>query len=97
MAEELPAEYDLIVLGTGNIFKSFTSVFYQTIKSNQTNIPIPGLTESIVAAAASRIGKTVLHLDTKEYYGSTWASFNFETLRKLQSHDSSTSIDNQVI
>uniref|UniRef100_A0A1L8DLH9 Rab proteins geranylgeranyltransferase component A n=1 Tax=Nyssomyia neivai TaxID=330878 RepID=A0A1L8DLH9_9DIPT len=43
-----------------------------------------GLTESIVAAAASRIGKTVLHLDVNEYYGSYWASFNLRTLQQLR-------------
>uniref|UniRef100_A0AAG5D0P0 Rab proteins geranylgeranyltransferase component A n=1 Tax=Anopheles atroparvus TaxID=41427 RepID=A0AAG5D0P0_ANOAO len=57
MEEELPTEFDLIVIGTG-------------------------LTESIVAAAASRVGKTVLHLDTNDYYGGYWASFNLEAFRK---------------
>ncbi|XP_058834911.1 rab proteins geranylgeranyltransferase component A [Topomyia yanbarensis] len=57
MEDDLPTEYDLIVIGTG-------------------------LSESIVAAAASRIGKTVLHLDCNEYYGGFWSSFNFESLRK---------------
>ncbi|XP_065058795.1 rab proteins geranylgeranyltransferase component A 1-like [Rhopilema esculentum] len=37
-----------------------------------------GLTESIVAAALSRIGKKVLHLDRNEYYGGQWATFSFE-------------------
>ncbi|XP_021937749.1 rab proteins geranylgeranyltransferase component A 1 [Zootermopsis nevadensis] len=40
------------------------------------------MTESIVAAAASRIGKRVLHLDSNEYYGGLWASFNFEGIQK---------------
>ncbi|XP_019557525.3 rab proteins geranylgeranyltransferase component A [Aedes albopictus] len=40
-----------------------------------------GLSESIVAAAASRIGNTVLHLDTNEFYGGYWSSFNLESLR----------------
>uniref|UniRef100_A0A182QBG7 Rab proteins geranylgeranyltransferase component A n=1 Tax=Anopheles farauti TaxID=69004 RepID=A0A182QBG7_9DIPT len=57
MEEDLPTEFDLIVIGTG-------------------------LTESIIAAAASRVGKTVLHLDTNEYYGGYWASFNLESFRK---------------
>uniref|UniRef100_A0A8D8CDX9 Rab proteins geranylgeranyltransferase component A n=1 Tax=Culex pipiens TaxID=7175 RepID=A0A8D8CDX9_CULPI len=57
MDEDLPTEFDLIVVGTG-------------------------LSESIVAAAASRIGKTVLHLDSNEYYGGFWSSFNLEALRK---------------
>lgn len=41
-----------------------------------------GMTESIVAAAASRIGKRVLHLDSNEYYGGLWATFNFDGLQK---------------
>lgn len=56
MDEDLPSEFDLIVVGTG-------------------------LSESIVAAAASRIGKTVLHLDTNEFYGGYWSSFNLDSLR----------------
>ncbi|GAB0096078.1 Rab proteins geranylgeranyltransferase component A [Sergentomyia squamirostris] len=43
-----------------------------------------GLTESIVAAAASRVGKSVLHLDVNEYYGSYWASFNLKNLQELR-------------
>lgn len=42
-----------------------------------------GLTESILAAAASRIGKTVLHLDSNDYYGGVWASFNLESIESL--------------
>ncbi|XP_058458954.1 rab proteins geranylgeranyltransferase component A [Malaya genurostris] len=57
MEEDIPTEFDLIVLGTG-------------------------LPESILAAAASRIGKSVLHLDCNEYYGGFWSSFNFESLLK---------------
>uniref|UniRef100_A0A336K9D5 Rab proteins geranylgeranyltransferase component A n=1 Tax=Culicoides sonorensis TaxID=179676 RepID=A0A336K9D5_CULSO len=58
MSEELPSEYDLIVLGTG-------------------------LTESIVASAAARIGKSVLHLDINDYYGNNWAAFQLEALRNI--------------
>jgi len=36
-----------------------------------------GLEESIVAAAVARNGHSVLHIDTKDYYGEDWASFNF--------------------
>lgn len=42
-----------------------------------------GLTESILSAAASRIGKTVLHLDSNDYYGGLWASFNLEGIETL--------------
>lgn len=36
-----------------------------------------------MAAAASRIGKTVLHLDSNEYYGGLWASFNLESIESI--------------
>ncbi|XP_037125527.1 rab proteins geranylgeranyltransferase component A 1 [Syngnathus acus] len=39
-----------------------------------------GLTESVVAAACSRVGQRVLHLDTRSYYASKWASFTFNSL-----------------
>lgn len=39
-----------------------------------------GLTNSILAAACSRIGKSVLHLDENNYYGNDWASFTFQQL-----------------
>lgn len=39
-----------------------------------------GLTNSIVAAACSRIGKTVLHIDRNPYYGDDWSSFTFQQL-----------------
>ncbi|KAJ1521318.1 hypothetical protein ONE63_002994 [Megalurothrips usitatus] len=41
-----------------------------------------GMTESILAAAASRVGKQVLHIDGNEYYGGLWASFNLDNLIK---------------
>lgn len=46
-----------------------------------------GLTESILAAAASRIGKTVLHLDSNDYYGGLWASFNLEGIETLANNN----------
>lgn len=42
-----------------------------------------GLTESIFAAAASRIGKNVLHIDSNSFYGASWASYNLETIETL--------------
>jgi RAB protein geranylgeranyltransferase component A len=51
---DLPKEFDLIVVGTG-------------------------FQESVIAAAASRVGKTVLHIDQNEFYGGSWASFNLES------------------
>ncbi|XP_034245153.1 rab proteins geranylgeranyltransferase component A 1 [Thrips palmi] len=41
-----------------------------------------GMTESILAAAASRVGKQVLHIDGNDYYGGLWASFNLDNLNK---------------
>ncbi|WKY00297.1 hypothetical protein Q1695_014837 [Nippostrongylus brasiliensis] len=39
-----------------------------------------GLTESIIAAACSRSGLSVLHLDRNKFYGGDWASFNLTTI-----------------
>ncbi|KAI0219006.1 Rab proteins geranylgeranyltransferase component A 1 [Lamellibrachia satsuma] len=41
-----------------------------------------GMTECIVAAALSRIGQSVLHIDRNDYYSGDWASFHFESLHK---------------
>ncbi|XP_010217713.1 PREDICTED: rab proteins geranylgeranyltransferase component A 1-like, partial [Tinamus guttatus] len=38
------------------------------------------LPESIIAAACSRSGQRVLHVDSKNYYGGNWASFSFSGL-----------------
>ncbi|KAF5282161.1 hypothetical protein FQR65_LT02858 [Abscondita terminalis] len=43
-----------------------------------------GMIESIVAAAASRVGKRVLHIDSNNYYGGLWASFNLDAINKLE-------------
>ncbi|BDA41276.1 Rab proteins geranylgeranyltransferase component A 2 [Coccomyxa sp. Obi] len=48
-----PAEFDLIVIGTG-------------------------LQESLIAAAAAKREKSVLHLDPAGYYGSHWTSFQLD-------------------
>ncbi|CAH1115921.1 unnamed protein product [Phaedon cochleariae] len=50
-----------------------------------------GVVESMLSAAASRVGKTVLHIDTNDYYGGQWASFNLETITKLKNDDNSSS------
>ncbi|RXN18685.1 rab s geranylgeranyltransferase component A 2-like protein [Labeo rohita] len=39
-----------------------------------------GLTESVIAAACSRVGQSVLHLDRRNYYAGNWASFTFNGL-----------------
>ncbi|XP_016306995.1 rab proteins geranylgeranyltransferase component A 2-like isoform X1 [Sinocyclocheilus anshuiensis] len=39
-----------------------------------------GLTESVIAAACSRVGQNVLHLDRRNYYAGNWASFTFNAL-----------------
>lgn len=54
-AEDLPSEFDIVILGTG-------------------------LAESVVAAACSRVGQRVLHLDRRSYYAANWASFTFNSL-----------------
>ena len=81
--EQLPSEFDVIVIGTG-------------------------LTESIVSAAASRVGHTVLHIDPRDYYGAkwgtlcweSWTSGNFartpERLDKGALHDHNIEWDNDV-
>ncbi|XP_068437282.1 rab proteins geranylgeranyltransferase component A 1 [Clinocottus analis] len=54
-AEDLPSEFDVVILGTG-------------------------LAESVVAAAFSRVGQKVLHLDRRSHYAAHWASFTFNAL-----------------
>ncbi|XP_052274628.1 rab proteins geranylgeranyltransferase component A-like isoform X4 [Dreissena polymorpha] len=41
-----------------------------------------GMPESIVAAAFSRIGQRVLHLDKNDHYSGDWASFNLKSLEE---------------
>ncbi|XP_032955508.1 rab proteins geranylgeranyltransferase component A 2 [Rhinolophus ferrumequinum] len=55
MADSLPTEFDVVIIGTG-------------------------LPESILAAACSRSGQRVLHVDSRSYYGGNWASFTFSGL-----------------
>lgn len=55
MADSLPREFDVVIIGTG-------------------------LPESILAAACSRSGQRVLHIDSRSYYGGNWASFTFPGL-----------------
>uniref|UniRef100_A0A9J8CYP9 Rab proteins geranylgeranyltransferase component A n=1 Tax=Cyprinus carpio carpio TaxID=630221 RepID=A0A9J8CYP9_CYPCA len=43
-------------------------------------VHFPGLTESVIAAACSRVGQSVLHLDRRNYYAGNWASFTFNGL-----------------
>ncbi|XP_010136109.1 PREDICTED: rab proteins geranylgeranyltransferase component A 2-like, partial [Buceros rhinoceros silvestris] len=38
------------------------------------------LPESIIAAACARSGQSVLHVDSRSYYGGNWASFSFSGL-----------------
>lgn len=39
-----------------------------------------GLTESMLAAALARIGKTVLHLDRNQFYGGEFSSHTLDSL-----------------
>lgn len=41
-----------------------------------------GFPESVVAAALSRVGMKVLHLDRNDYYSDQWATFTFDSLLK---------------
>uniref|UniRef100_A0A8C8LWM7 Rab proteins geranylgeranyltransferase component A n=1 Tax=Oncorhynchus tshawytscha TaxID=74940 RepID=A0A8C8LWM7_ONCTS len=41
---------------------------------------ILGLSESVIAAACSRVGQRVLHVDRRNYYAGNWASFTFNGL-----------------
>ncbi|KAJ8982352.1 hypothetical protein NQ317_013103 [Molorchus minor] len=63
MDNQLPNDFDLVIVGMGMI-------------------------ESILSAAASRIGKRVLHIDTDDYYGGQWASFSLEAINRLQRDNS---------
>lgn len=40
-----------------------------------------GLEESIIAAALARNGHNVLHIDIHDYYGESWAAFNFSGIQ----------------
>ena len=70
MGESLPEKFDLVVVGTGRQKLSDSIDFCSS-----------GLVESMVAAAAARLGHTVLHLDTASYYGGQWASFTWDGLQ----------------
>ncbi|CAG5122964.1 unnamed protein product, partial [Candidula unifasciata] len=48
-----------------------------------------GLTEAIVAAAFSRIGLKVLHLDRNDYYGGAYANFNLEAIETWKQKNNS--------
>uniref|UniRef100_A0A8C3WG13 Rab proteins geranylgeranyltransferase component A n=1 Tax=Catagonus wagneri TaxID=51154 RepID=A0A8C3WG13_9CETA len=68
MADNLPSEFDVIVIGTG-------------------------LPESVIAAACSRSGQRVLHVDSRSYYGGNWASFSFSGLLSwLKEHQENSEI-----
>jgi len=41
-----------------------------------------GLVESMVAAAAARMGHSTLHMDTAKYYGGEWAAFTWDGLQE---------------
>ncbi|BFZ14526.1 hypothetical protein BsWGS_17565 [Bradybaena similaris] len=50
-----------------------------------------GFTETIVAAAFSRIGLKVLHLDRNDYYGGAYANFNLEAIETWKRRNNSLS------
>lgn len=49
--------------------------------------------EAIVAAACSRIGKKVLHVDRNMYYGGNWSTFNLKDLEEWLAAHRPTEID----
>jgi len=56
-----------------------------------------GLVESIVAAAGSRLGHSVLHIDTTDNYGGDWASFTWDGLQKWIKQDEATKQDGKDV
>eukprot|EP00071_Canis_lupus_P037749 XP_022271306.1 rab proteins geranylgeranyltransferase component A 1 isoform X1 [Canis lupus familiaris] len=79
MADNLPSEFDVIVIGTEASVNSIT-----------------GLPESIIAAACSRSGQRVLHVDSRSYYGGNWASFSFSgILSWLKEYQENSDIVNE--
>ncbi len=49
-----------------------------------------GFQESVIAAAASRVGKIVLHIDENEFYGGFWSSYSLENfINHLERNDES--------
>ncbi|XP_052026883.1 rab proteins geranylgeranyltransferase component A 1 [Apodemus sylvaticus] len=72
MADNLPSDFDVIVIGTG-------------------------LPESIIAAACSRSGQRVLHVDSKSYYGGNWASFSFSGLLSWLKEYQETNVTTDVV
>lgn len=65
--DQLPAEVDVVVLGTG-------------------------LPEAILAAACSRAGLSVLHLDRNDFYGGLWSSFNLKTIEDWKAANSNAPV-----
>lgn len=55
-----------------------------------------GFTESVVAAAGSRIGKRVLHIDPNHFYGGQWASFSLEGLQTFIDNENSRSNETET-
>ncbi|RLN59451.1 hypothetical protein BBJ28_00005825 [Nothophytophthora sp. Chile5] len=47
-----------------------------------------GLVEAILAGALARVGKSVLHLDQNDYYGSNYASFPLSQFRRWTQNES---------
>uniref|UniRef100_A0A3B1J829 CHM Rab escort protein n=1 Tax=Astyanax mexicanus TaxID=7994 RepID=A0A3B1J829_ASTMX len=53
---------------------------YNPAVEDPPSVKWPGLTESVIAAACSRVGQRVLHLDRRNYYAGNWASFTLNGL-----------------
>ena len=66
MAEDIPVNSDLIIVGTGDFYQLNYAYTIDAETYDLFLINLQGLVESIVAAAASRIGKQVVHLDYRD-------------------------------
>ena len=57
-----------------------------------------GLEESIVAAAVARNGHSILHIDTKDYYGGAWSAFTFTALQNwIKSENKLPEVDREKL
>jgi RAB protein geranylgeranyltransferase component A len=70
-------------------YNQFLLLKNQMLMAGQPDLPTDfevivvgtGFEESIIAAAVARNGHNILHIDTKDYYGDSWAAFNFNGLQ----------------
>jgi hypothetical protein len=56
-----------------------------------------GLVECIVAGAAARVSKRVVHLDPNDFYGEDWASFQLQDLVKYARSSRSSAAGGEAV